>query len=91
MPVSIIRIDSARKLKGYGEPCWHCRKAILDIEYVARTGTHRTAYYHSLCALSLQIIDNLALAFSDSPLKPAFRANRFKSRGLRKKFIIFSR
>jgi hypothetical protein len=90
LPVSVIRIDSARKLKGYGESCWHCRKPILDMEYIARTRTHGTAYYHFICAQSLQIVDNLDLLLSDSPFKPVFRANRILSRGLRKKFIFFS-
>ena len=53
LPVSVIRMDTARKLEGYGAPCHHCEKMILDNEFVARSRTNGTKYYHCFCALSL--------------------------------------
>jgi hypothetical protein len=88
MPVSIIRIASARKLDGYGAPCFHCEKIILDNEYVARTKTNGTKYYHCFCALSVNLVDNLGLRTAQTPFKPD-RSGRILSRGWRKKIIFF--
>jgi len=88
MPVSIIRIDSARKLNGYGSPCYYCEKIILDKEYVARTKTNGTKYYHCFCAMSVNLIGNLGLRMAHTPFKPD-RSNRILSRGWRKKIIFF--
>lgn len=82
-------MDSTRKLDGYGEPCHHCEKMILDTEYVARSRTNGTKYYHCLCALSINLVDNLKLRAAESPFKPD-RSSRILSRGLRKKFIFFA-
>jgi len=90
MPVSIIRIDSARKLGGYGDPCYHCEKLILDTQYVARTKTNGTKYYHCFCALSVNLVDNLELRTAQTPFKPD-RSDRILSRGWRKKVIFFSK
>jgi hypothetical protein len=89
LPVSIIRMDTARKLDGYGAPCFHCEKMILDNEFVARSRTKGTKYYHCFCALSVNLVDNLKLRTAESPFKPD-RSNRIMSRGLRKKIIFFS-
>lgn len=62
---------------------------ILDTEYVARTKTKGTKYYHCFCALSINLVDNLKLRTAESPFKPD-RSNRILSRGLRKKIIFFS-
>ena len=81
-------MDSARKLDGYGSPCYYCEKMILDNEFVARSRTNGTKYYHSFCALSLNLVDNLKLRTAESPFKPD-RSSRILSRGLRKKIIFF--
>jgi hypothetical protein len=90
LPVSIIRINTARKLLGYGEPCYRCSELILDLEYVARSGTNGTKYYHDVCALSVNLVDNLRLMTAETPFK-ANRKDRSMSRGLRKKIIFFGR
>ncbi len=89
LPVSVIRMDTARKLDGYGSLCHYCEKMILDHEFVARSRTNGTKYYHCFCALSINLVDNLRLRTAESPFKPD-RSNRILSRGLRKKIIFFS-
>ena len=84
MPVSVMQISLVRKLKGYGDTCLHCGKAILDDENIARSKTRGTLYYHSVCAQRLRIIDSRVLHFSDSPFRLAFRSNRIASRGPKK-------
>ena len=91
MPVTIIRIDSDRKFKGYGEPCYQCLKPILDTEYVARTKTRGTAYYHSMCAQSIHLIDSLVFELYNSHNRTNRTGSRILSRGLRKKFVFFSK
>lgn len=91
MPVTIIRIGSDRKFKGYGEPCFQCQKPILDTEYVARTKTRGTAYYHSVCAQSIRLIDSLVFGLFNSPFRTNGKESRVLSRGLRKKFVFFSK
>ena len=49
----------SEELNGYGAPCFHCEKIILDSQYVARTKTNGTKYYHCFCALSVNLVDNL--------------------------------
>src|SRR5579872_1288474 len=59
-------------------------------EYVARSRTRRSVYYHCLYAQSLQLIDNQSLTFSNSPFKPLSKTSQIMPRRLRKKFIFFS-
>ena len=83
-------MNSARKLDGYGAPCYYCEKMILDNEYVARSKTKGTKYYHCICALCINLVDNQMLRAAQTPFKPD-RVNRILSRGLRKKIIFFGK
>jgi hypothetical protein len=91
MPVAVIRLASARKLSGYGQACYYCNKIIFDLEYVARTKTSNTVYYHSICALKVNLVDNLSLSDSGTPFKHLDRSQRLISRAYRKKRIMFGR
>lgn len=59
---------------------------ILDNEFVSRSKTNGTKYYHCFYALSINLVDNLKLRTAESPFKPD-RSNRILSCGLRKKII----
>gem|GEM_PF-5048265 len=83
MPINVIRADS-RKSNGYGKSCHFCNETIYDKEYVARTKTRGTSFYHCLCAMRIHLIDNLNLI----PF-PGHSERKSPSRGLRKKFIFF--
>ena len=89
LPVSIIRIDSGRKLNGFGTSCFHCDKIILDNQYVARTKTNGTKYYHCFCALSVNLIDNLGLRTPQTPFKPD-QTDRNLIEGMEKEKNIFN-
>jgi hypothetical protein len=60
-------METTPKLDGYVSLCYHSEKMILDNEYVARSKTKGTKYYHCFCAQSVNLVDNLKLRKAESP------------------------
>ena len=91
MPISIINTRSGAKPSGYGKLCYKCDQPIHDAEYVSRSKTNGTSYYHCICALQVRLIEKFELALSEGRFKPVEKSNRILTRGLRKKLIFFGK
>ena len=88
MPISIINIRSGAKPLGYGKRSYKCDQPIQDSEYVSRSKSNGTSYYHSICALQVRLIEKFELALTENHFRPVERSNRILTRGLRKKLVL---